>query len=153
MKDYRRTGILLAALVITAGAFAAGLLATRGRNRPPEQVTRDRLVGTWSTSTLPELASSASTFNFLDSGEFQFRGPMRIPGQIATGEIDGKKQVVQFVGSGPWELDGSVIRFRFTDSNIPNFQAESRPNRIIELTDRRLVLDDGQDVRAYFRTD
>jgi hypothetical protein len=90
---------------------------------------------------------------FLESGEWQFSGPLLIGGQPVTAKIDGKEQPVPFTASGTWELKDDQLRVSITQANVPSFKAEPWTYKVVEVTASRLVLDKGGEKTILFRVD
>jgi hypothetical protein len=109
------------------------------------------LLGKWSSSTSPDLAVSATSMKFLVSGEWQFSGPLLIGGKPATAKIDGKDQPVPLTASGTWELKDDQLGVSITQTNVPSFKAEPWTYKVVEVTDRKLVLDKEGEKTTLFR--
>jgi hypothetical protein len=119
----------------------------------PGMVSKATLLGERTTSNAPELAASATTMRFSESGEYFASSPMSLFGKPVTYKDDsGKEQPVPFQGSGTWKQEGDKLTVHLTQGNIQGFKAEPVSCRIVSQTERQLVLE-GADGRttAYFR--
>lgn len=112
------------------------------------------VLGKWATSTLPEGASTREAWTFLDSGEWQFSGPMKLAGQFLTAEIEGKKQILNLTGSGTWELNGDRLSLAMTQTNVPSLNSDPIEMKVVSLGEKKLVVQqqDGQSL-TFFRVE
>jgi hypothetical protein len=122
-----------------------------GSDRP----AKASILGRWTTSTSPEMASSRTTMAFLESGEYQYNSPLMVFGKPATVKVEGKEVAARLIASGTWELDGDRLRVRITQTNQPSVKFdEPLEYKVISSTDKKLVLEgqgEGGEVVALFR--
>jgi hypothetical protein len=64
-----------------------------------------------------------------------------------------KKQIARFNGSGTWELKGDDLRVHVSTANVSGWKAEPWNFKVLELTDKKLVLQKDGEKRAYFRVE
>ena len=111
------------------------------------------VLGEWTTSNAPELAGSATTMRFSESGEYFELGPMALGGRPVTYKDEsGKERLAPFQGSGTWKQEGDKLTVHLTQGNIQGFKAKSFTYRVVSQSERQLVLEGGDGrTTALFR--
>ena len=149
------------ALVVSLGCclFFAGCRGSSGTTQTagkPGEHAKAAILGRWTTSTSPDMASSRTTMAFLESGEFQYNSPLMLFGKPVTATVEGKEVAARLIASGIWELEGDRLRVRITQTNQPSFKPGEEPweYKVISSTDKKLVLErqgEGGGLVALFR--
>src|SRR5262245_38361782 len=83
-------------------AGCRGSSGTRSKPGASDEPTKPFLVGRWTSSTSPEMASSRTTMAFLESGEYQLNTQLLLFGKPATAKVEGKEVPVRLIASGTW---------------------------------------------------
>jgi hypothetical protein len=55
----------------------------------------------------------------------------------------GKERIAPFQGSGTWKRDGDQLTVHVTQGNTQGFKAEPTTFRVVSLSERQLVLEQG----------
>src|SRR5262245_48160439 len=145
-------GFLAVALGVPCGCSENSRPTSPAPAPVAEETLRSKIVGRWTTSTAPEMAGSASTISFLESGEYRASGVLMVQGQPVMMEKDGKKVPVPSTFSGVWDLSGEEIRVRITQANIQG-KFESIVYTIREASAKRLLLDRAGEEIALIRVE
>jgi hypothetical protein len=144
-----------AVVALCCGLLLVGCQRSSGIPTKPKESDRasDSIVGRWTTSTSPEMASSRTNMAFLESGEYQFRTPLILFGKPVTAKVEGKEVAAELKGSGLWELNGERIRVRVTQTNQPSITfPDPWEYKIISRSAKKLVLEEeGGKIIALFR--
>jgi hypothetical protein len=145
-----------AVLALGYSGLLAGCQGSTGTSSKPEgsgQPAKPSILGRWTTSTSPEMASSRTTMAFLESGELQYNSPLVLFGKPVTAKVEEKEVAARLIASGAWELDGDRLRVRITQTNQPSVRFdEPWEYKVISSTDKKLVLEKpGGEIVALFR--
>jgi hypothetical protein len=154
----RRTLVLSESIVAFLAIGCGGCDRSRPTQPEPpplasEKPLRARVVGKWATSTNPEMAATATTISFLESGEYQATGLFQVGGQPLLMEKDGKKVLISITLSGTWDLDGDTIRVRITQTSLPGGQFAPFTYKVREAGEKRLLMDKDDEEVAVFRVE
>ena len=123
-----------ALLALGCSVLLAGCQGARER-------AKHSILGRWTTSTSPQLASTRTTMAFLESGEYQYSSPLLFLGKPVTAKVEGKEVAARLIASGTWELDGDQLRVRITQTNQPSAKFDTPwEYQVISSTDKKLVL-------------
>jgi len=126
--------LISAVLALGCSVLLASCSGARERAKPS-------ILGRWTTSTSPELASTRTTMAFLESGEYQYNSPLLFLGKPVTAKVEGKEVAARLSASGTWELDGDRLRVRITQTNQPSAKFDKPwEYQVISSTDKKLVL-------------
>ena len=145
-----------AVVALGYGLLLAGCQSSPSTSPKPggsDQPTKSVILGRWTTSTAPEMASSRTTMAFLESGEYQFNSPLLLFGKPVSAKVEGKEVAARLIASGTWDLEGDRLRVRITQTNQSAVKVEEPwEYKVISNTDKKLVLEkpDGEIV-ALFR--
>ncbi len=119
---------------------------------PDQPTAKTPLLGRWTSSTAPEMASSRATMAFLESGEYQYNAPMMLFGKPVTAKVDGKDVAARLIASGTWKLDGDQLRVQITQCNQPAVEFnEPWVYKVINSSDKKLELEKDGKLIALFR--
>jgi len=134
-------------IVCLAGLLLLGCSGGDQNPPPPSEAgasSGPTLIGEWTTSNAPELAGSATTMRFSESGEYFTSGPMTVAGKPLTYKDEsGTERIAPFQGSGTWKRDGDRLTVHVTQGNTQGFKAEPTTFRVVSLSERQLVLEQG----------
>jgi hypothetical protein len=79
---------------------------------------------------------------FLESGEYQVNSPLLLFGKPVTAKVEGKQVHARLIASGSWELEGSRLRVRITQTNQPSVKFEEPYEyKVVSNTDKKLELE------------
>ena len=145
-----------AVVALCYGVLSAGCQGSPGTPPKPggsDQPTKSVILGRWTTSTAPEMASSRTTMAFLESGEYQFNSPLLLFGKPVSAKVEGKEVAARLIASGTWDLEGDRLRVRITQTNQSAVKVEEPwEYKVISNTDKKLVLEKpGGEIVALFR--
>ena len=133
-----------AVVALGYGVLSAGCQGSPGTPPKPggsDQPTKSVILGRWTTSTAPEMASSRTTMAFLESGEYQFNSPLLLFGKPVSAKVEGKEVAARLIASGTWDLEGDRLRVRITQTNQPSAKFDTPwEYQVISSTDKKLVL-------------
>lgn len=148
-----RKGCLLCLIVCWSLTGCAGQGNPSAPASKSDSKAKPAIVGSWSSSTSPEMAASAHTMTFLESGEWQSSSPALFEGRPLTAKIDGKEQVIRGTVGGTWDMNGDQLRVHITQSNIAGFKpdADHSTYQVIEITERKLILQKEAHKETLFR--
>jgi hypothetical protein len=99
------------------------------------------------------MASDRVTMTFLESGEYQYGGPLLLFGKRVTGTVDGKEVAARLNASGVWDVKGDRLRARITQTDQQSISFEEPWDyKILNIDRKKLILEteDGK-VVALFR--
>jgi hypothetical protein len=134
-------------IICLAGIWLLGCSGGDPKPVPPGEpgtTSRATLLGEWTTSNAPELAASATTMRFSESGEYFMSGPMSLGGKPVTYKDEsGKERLAPFQGSGTWKQEGDKLTVHLTQGTIQGFKAEPDTYRVVSQSERQLVLEQG----------
>jgi hypothetical protein len=136
-------------------AVLSAALCGCGRSEPSSALDaqqRQLIVGKWASSTSPELAATAVSMEFRESGEVQLSQPLRMNGKSVTAEIDGMQQPLRFDASGRWKLTGGRLEFEITATNLTDFRSRPIVYTVAELSDKLLVLEHASERTTLFHS-
>lgn len=145
----------VAGRMLMLAALLSGMLLGCGRGTSdPAKDERQRqlIVGKWTSSTSPELAATAVSMEFHESGELQMSQPLRMNGQTMMAEIDGVRQPLRLDASGRWKLRGYRLEFEITASNLSDFKSKPIVYTVAEVSDKVLVLEQEEERTTLFRS-
>jgi hypothetical protein len=136
-------------------ASCQGSSGTPSKAEGSDQPAKPSILGRWTTSTSPEMASSRTSMAFLESGEYQYSSPLLLFGKPVTAKVEGKDVRARLIASGTWQLDGDRLHVRIMQTNQPSVKFdEPQEYKVISSTDKKLVLKgqgEGGELVAMFR--
>jgi hypothetical protein len=90
---------------------------------------------------------------FLESGEYQLNTQLQLFGKPVTVNVEGKEVPARLVASGTWEVEGTRLRVRITQTNQPSVKFEEPYEyKVISNTAKKLELQQQNgEVLALFR--
>jgi hypothetical protein len=140
--------IASAAVVLTCTGLLSGCSGNASQSGKSSPSATAQILGKWTTSTSPEMASSRTAMAFLESGEFQYASPLHLFGKPVTVKISEKDVAARLNCSGSWVLNGDKLRVRITQTNQPSVHVdEPWDYKIVSISDKKLEFEketDGQ---------